>query len=253
MAGHSKWANIQHRKNAQDKKRTSLFSKLCREITVAAKESGGLPENNPRLRSGIAAAKKNSVPVKNIENAIKKGTGEIEGEHYDEVTYEGYASGGVAIFIEASTDNKNRTVSDIRSSFTKNNGQLGENGSVAWCFERKGLIQVDAHHYEHEDDLLELVIEAGAEDMKREEDIYNIYTAFEDLFTVKDNLEKMSVHIENSEVTRIPTTQAKIEDSATAIQVFKLIDKLDDLEDVMKVYANFDIEDALMDEVAEKL
>ncbi|MCB0279113.1 MAG: YebC/PmpR family DNA-binding transcriptional regulator [Calditrichaeota bacterium] len=253
MAGHSKWANIQHRKNAQDKKRTQLFAKLCREVTVSAKEGGGLPENNPRLKAAITAAKKNSVPIKNIENAIKKGTGEIEGEHYDEVTYEGYAAGGVAVFVEASTDNKNRTVSDVRASFTKNNGQLGENGSVAWVFERKGLIQVDASHYEQEDDLLELVIEAGGEDMKRDGDVYNIYTAFEDLFSVRENLEKMSVHIENSEITRVPTTLAKIEDQETALSVFKLIDRLEDCDDVMKVYANFDIEDSLMDAVAEKL
>lgn len=253
MAGHSKWANIQHRKGAQDKKRNQLFSKICREITVAASLGGGLPENNPRLKSAITLAKKNSVPNKNIDNAIKKGTGEIEGGKYEEVTYEGYGPNGIAVFVETSTDNKNRTVSDVRSKFTKSGGSLGANGSVDWMFERKGLITVEASHYDVEDDLFELVIEGGGEDLKREGDNYHIYTAFEELFHVKDALENLSVVIENAEVTRIPQNMTEITDEETALKVLRLIDQLEELDDVMKVYANFDVSDELVEAVADRV
>ena len=253
MAGHSKWANIQHRKNAQDKKRTSLFAKLCREITVAAKLGGGVVDNNPRLKAAIALARKNSVPGKNIDNAIAKGTGELEGGNLDEITYEGYGPSGVAIFVEASTDNRNRTASEVRSSFTKGGGQLGENGSVAWIFESMGLITVKVEYFQVEDDLMELVIEAGGEDLKREDDVYHIYTAFEDLFTVKDELEKLSVHIESAELTRVPQNTVEIADSDTMVSVLKLIDRLDDCEDVMKVYANYEASDETMEKAFETL
>lgn len=253
MAGHSKWANIQHRKGAQDKKRNQLFSKICREVTIAAKLGGGNPDNNPRLKSAITLAKKNSVPNKNIENAIQKGTGELDGGNFDEVTYEGYGVNGIAVFVEASTDNKNRTVSDVRSKFTKLGGQLGENGSVDWMFDRKGLITVEASHYEVEDDLFEIVLEAGAEDLKREDNMYHIITAFEDLFTVKDELEKRSVTIESAEITRIPKTMTAIETKEDAIKILRLIDRLEELDDVMKVYANFDISDELLNEVSEEV
>jgi YebC/PmpR family DNA-binding regulatory protein len=253
VAGHSKWANIQHRKGAQDKRRNQLFSKICREITVATKLGGGAVDNNPRLKSAILLAKKNSVPSKNIDNAIKKGTGEIEGGNYEEVSYEGYGPNGIAVFVETSTDNKNRTVSDVRARFTKSGGSLGANGSVDWMFERKGLITVDVSHYEVEDDLFELVIEAGAEDLKREENLYHIYTAFEDLFAVKDALEELSVVIESAEVTRVPQNMTEITDEDTAFKVLRLIDQLEELDDVMKVYANFDVSDELVEKVASRL
>jgi YebC/PmpR family DNA-binding regulatory protein len=253
MAGHSKWANIQHRKGAQDKRRNQLFSKICREVTIAAKLGGGVPENNPRLKSAITTAKKNSVPAKNIDNAIKKGTGELAGENYEEITFEGYGTNGIAVFVETSSDNRNRTVSDVRARFTKFGGQLGENGSVDWMFDRKGLIVVDASHYEVEDDLFELVLEAGAEDLKRVDNEYHITTAFEELFNVKDALEDMSVTIETAEVTRVPQTITAVEDRETALKILKLIDRLEELDDVMKVYANFDISDELLEEVIDEI
>lgn len=253
MAGHSKWANIQHRKGAQDAKRNKLFSKISKEITIAAKLSGGDPDSNPRLRSAIQMAKKNSMPAKNVENAVKRGTGEIESAALIELTYEGYGPNGIAVFIEASTDNKNRTASEVRSAFTKGNGQLGSAGSVDWMFDRKGIIKVDATHFEVEDDLLELVIEAGGEDLKRDGDIYDIYTGFEDLFHVKDALEKLSVHAEEADITRVPKEISHIETADEAVKVLKLLQRLDDCEDVMKVYSNFDCSDEIMEQAADML
>lgn len=253
MAGHSKWANIQHRKGAQDKKRNQLFSKICREVTIAAKVGGGNPDNNPRLKNAIALAKKNSVPNKNIDNAVKKGTGEIAGENYEETTFEGYGVNGIAVFVEASTDNRNRTVSDVRAAFTKTGGQLGESGSVNWMFDRKGEITVMASHYPSEEDLFEIVVEAGGEDMKRDDDKYVITTEFESLFEVKQQMEEAGVVIEEADVTRVPQNMTEVEDLDTAVKILKLIDRLEDLDDVMKVYANFDISDDLMEQAAEKI
>mgnify|MGYP001054908659 CR=1 FL=1 len=253
MAGHSKWANIQHRKGAQDAKRNKLFTKIAKEIQIAAKLGGGDVDSNPRLRSAIQLGKKNSMPAKNIDNAIKRGTGEIESEALAEINYEGYGPNGIAIFVETSTDNKNRTVSDVRSSFTKGGGQLGANGSFDWMFERKGLIKVAYEHYKVEDDLLELVMEAGGEDLKRDGDMYEIYTAYEDLFTVKDALEKLSVHIEEAELTRVPKDTTEITDVEEAVKVLKLLQRLDDCDDVMKVYSNFDCSDDVMEQAADKL
>jgi YebC/PmpR family DNA-binding regulatory protein len=253
VAGHSKWANIQHRKGAQDAKRNKLFSKLSKEITVSAKVGGADTDANPRLRSAIATAKKNSMPAKNIENAIKRGTGEIEGADLVEITYEGYGPNAVAIFVEASTDNKNRTVSDVRSAFTKGGGQLGENGVVDWMFDRMGLITVKKEYFEVEDDLMELVIEAGGEDLKSEGELWHIYTAFEDLFAVREELEKLSVHVEEAELTRVPKTVSEIETVDDAVKILRLIQRLEDADDVMKVYSNFDCSDEIMEQAAEKL
>lgn len=244
---------MKHRKGAQDKKRNQLFSKICREVTVAASLGGGILENNPRLKAAVTLAKKNSVPSKNIDNAIKKGTGEIEGGKYEEVTYEGYGPNGIAVFLETSTDNKNRTVSDVRARFTKSGGSLGANGSVDWMFERKGLITIEASHYEIEDDLFELVIEAGGEDLKREGDHYQVFTAFEELFHVKDALEKLSVTIDAAEVTRVPQNITEITDEETTLKVLRLIDQLEELDDVMKVFANFDVSDELVEAVADRV
>ena len=197
MSGHSKWASIKHKKGAADAKRGKIFTKLIKEITVAARIGGGDPAGNPRLRTAILIAKGKNMPVDNITRAIKKGTGELEGVHYEEVTYEGYGPGGAAIFLEAMTDNKNRTVSEIRAALGKAGGNLGENGCVGWMFEKKGLITVKTEA-KSEDDLMELVIDAGADDMQTVEDHYEITTAIENFETVRKALEEADVPIDTA-------------------------------------------------------
>ncbi len=245
MSGHSKWHSIKHKKARVDAQRGRIFTKLIKEITVAARLGGGDPEANPRLRVAIAQAKAANMPAKNIENAIKKGTGELPGVVYEDVTYEGYGPGGVAIFIEAVTDNKNRTVAEMRHIFSKYGGNLGENGSVAWIFERKGLIRVPVEQYP-EEDMLEIALECGAEDMQVSDEFYEIYTSFEDFHKVRNALEEKSVVMESAELTMIPQNTIKIA-GKTAEQMLKLLEVLDEHDDVQNVYANFEMEDAEME------
>jgi len=248
MSGHSKWHSIKHKKAKVDAARGRIFTKLIKELTVAARMGGGEPDSNPRLRVAIAAAKAANMPSKNIDNAIKKGTGELPGVVYEDVTYEGYGPGGVALYLEAVTDNKNRTVAEVRHIFSKYGGNLGENGSVAWIFERKGLITVPKDQYT-EDELMEIALECGAEDINTDNDeVYEIYTAYEDFQQVRNALEEHSVVIENAELTMIPQNTVKLQ-GKQAEQLMKLMDVLDEHDDVQNVYANFEIDDEEMERI----
>jgi YebC/PmpR family DNA-binding regulatory protein len=249
MSGHSKWASIKHKKGAADAKRGKIFTKLIKEITVATRIGGGDPDGNPRLRTAILIAKGKNMPVDNITRAIKKGTGELEGVQYDEVTYEGYGPGGAAIFLEAMTDNKNRTVSEIRAALGKAGGNLGENGCVGWMFEQKGFITVKTDA-KSEDDLMELAIDAGADDMQTIEDHYEITTAMENFETVRKALEDAGVPMESAEITRIPQNTVTI-DEKKGKALLKLMDILDDHDDIQKAYSNFDIPDDVMAAIIE--
>ena len=249
MAGHSKWHNIRHKKAKMDAKRGQLFTKLLREITVAAKQGGGDPEFNPRLRIAIEKAKKANMPIENIERAIKRGTGELEGVTYEEVVYEGYGPEGVAIIVECLTDNRNRTTSEVRHLFSKHGGNLGSSGCVSFLFEEKGVITVPKDSIS-EEDLFEKAVEAGAEDVVTEEEHYEVRTEPKDLYSVKEELEKAGVVIEKAQLTRIPTTTVEIKDSETAQKLIKLLDALEDSDDVQKVYSNFEMSDELMKQLA---
>lgn len=241
MSGHNKWSTIKHKKGAQDAKRGKMFTKLIKEITVAARDGGGDPETNPTLRTAITKAKAENMPKDNIERAIKKGTGEIEGVNYEENIYEGYAPGGVAILVETLTDNKNRTAADIRSIFTKHNGNLGESGCVSYLFKRKGLITFDASAYS-EDDILEVALEAGAEDVSNEGEEIEVITAPDDFNEVADALEKAGFQSNRAEVTRIPEANVSLDQESTR-KALKLIEKLDDHDDVNSVSTNLEIPD----------
>ena len=245
MSGHSKWHSIKHKKAKVDAQRGKVFTKIIKELTVAARLGGGDADNNPRLRVALNAAKAANMPSKNIDNAIKKGTGEMPGVVYEDIVYEGYGPSGVAVFIEAVTDNKNRTVAEIRHILGKHGGNLGENGSVAWMFERKGMISVNRKNYS-EDEFFELVIEAGAEDMQSEDESYIIYTAFEDFNDVRQNLEDKSVKIESAELTMIPQNYVQLQ-GKEAEQMMKLMEVLDDHDDIQNVFANFDIDEHEME------
>jgi YebC/PmpR family DNA-binding regulatory protein len=244
MAGHSKWANIRHRKAAQDAKRGKIYTKLAREITVAAREGGGDPETNPRLRAAIERARKFNMPKENIERAIKRGTGEIAGEAYEEVTYEGYGPGGVAIIVKCLTDNRNRTASEVRHAFSKHGGNLGTSGCVSWMFERKGVIVVSAEKYD-EDQVMEAAIEAGADDVVREDDKFVVYTQPNELEAVRKGLIEAGIEVEEAKLDLIPTTTTKVE-GETAQKVLKLLMALEDLDDVQEVYSNFDMPEEVM-------
>lgn len=241
MAGHSKWAQIKHKKAHTDAKRGKIFTKIVKEISVAARLGGGDPEGNPRLRSAIEKAKEVNMPSENIKRAIMKGTGEIPGATYEEVTYEGYGPGGVAILIEVLTDNKNRTVSEIRHILSKNNGSLGESGCVSWIFEKKGYILIEKSKVD-EDTLMSIVLDAGAEDMKNDpkEENYEVITSPENLNAVKEAIERHGIPVSLAEITMLPKSYVPIEGS-TADQMIRLIDALEDNDDVQNVYANFDI------------
>ncbi len=247
MAGHSKWANIRFRKERQDAKRGKIFTKLIKEITIAARMGGGDPSSNPRLRTAIQNAKAANMPMKNIENAIRKGTGELPGVQYEEVIYEGYGPGGVAMYILCTTDNRNRTVSEVRHLLNKYGGNLGETGSVAWMFDKKGIIRVNRANYD-EEELMMAAIEAGAEDFKAEDEFYEIFTDYKDLDTVRNALEEQGIKIENAEITYIPQTTVHLE-GKEAEQMLKLMDALEDNDDVQNVYANFDIDDEVMEKM----
>ena len=249
MSGHSKWASIKHKKGAADAKRGKIFTKLIKEITVAARIGGGDPDGNPRLRTSILIAKSKNMPVDNITRAIKKGTGELEGVQYEEHTYEGYGPGGAAIFLEAMTDNKNRTVSEIRAALGKAGGNLGENGCVGWMFEKKGFISVKTEA-KSEDELMELAIDAGADDMQTVEDHYEITTAVENFESVRKALEDAGVPMETAELTRIPQNTVSL-DEKKGKAILKLMDILEDHDDIQKAYSNFDISDEVMAAIIE--
>ncbi|HWO41800.1 MAG TPA: YebC/PmpR family DNA-binding transcriptional regulator [Candidatus Eisenbacteria bacterium] len=239
MSGHSKWSTIKHKKAAKDAKKGKLFTKLIKEITVAARMGGGDINANPRLRTAVAAARANSMPGENIERAIKKGTGELEGVAYEEVQYEGYGPGGAAILAQVLTDNKNRTVSEIRRLFAKHGGSLGETGCVAWMFDKKGLITIDSAHID-EDRLVALVLDVGAEDVRSDQGVFEVVTQPEDFERVKEKLEKEKIPIASAQVTMVPKSTVTVEPKY-AEAVLKLTEELEDHDDVQNVAANFDI------------
>lgn len=244
MAGHSKWKQIKHYKAAADAKRGAQFTKLIREITVAAKQGGGDPAGNPRLRTAIENARAASMPKENIERAIKKGTGELEGVQYSEVMYEGFGPGGVALMIQAVTDNPTRTVAEIRHKLSRGGGNLGATNSVAWMFDRRGQIYVDAASSE-EDAVLEGALEAGAEDVRREDEQFIVTTDPATVHTVRTALETKGIRVVESEIAWIPKTTVRVE-GRTAESLVKLLEELEELDDVQKVDANFDMDVADM-------
>ncbi len=247
MSGHNKWSSIKYKKGAADAKRGKLFTKYIKEITVAAREGGGDMDTNPRLRAAIQGAKSVNMPAANIDRAIKKGTGEIEGVNYEEYIYEGYGQNGVAIIVEALTDNKQRTVSDIRHAFTKYGGSMAESGSVAWMFKKKGLIEIP-NEGQDEDEIMMDVLDAGAEDMETEENSFIIYTLPTELHTVMANLEDKGYEIEKAELAMIPKNLINADNVAE--KLLRLLDMLDDLEDVQKVYANYEISDEVFERLS---
>jgi YebC/PmpR family DNA-binding regulatory protein len=247
MAGHSKWKQIKHYKAATDAKRGALFTKLIREITMAAKLGGGDPGGNPRLRLAIDTARSSSMPKENIERAIKKGTGELEGVSYSEVTYEGYGPGGVALLIDAVTDNPTRTVAEVRAKMSRLNGNLGTPNSVAWMFEKKGQIYVDAATID-EDALMEKALDAGADDVAREDERFLVATTATDFHTVQDALKAGGVQIAEAELAMVPKNTVNVKGD-DAKSLFKLLEAIEDLDDVQKVWANFDIDAAEMAQV----
>ncbi|HHI96657.1 MAG TPA: YebC/PmpR family DNA-binding transcriptional regulator [Thermodesulfatator atlanticus] len=252
MAGHSHWAQIKRKKAAQDAKRGKLFTKLIREIMVAARLGGGDPSANPRLRAAIQAAKAANMPKENIERAIRKGTGQEPGTTWEEAVYEGYGPGGVAVLIKSVTDNKRRTVSELRHIFSKCGGNLAEPGAVSWIFEQKGLIVV-ARNGTDEEKLLEIALEAGAEDVREYESEFEIITTPQELEEVKKALEEAGFPIQSARVTMVPKTTVRLEEEKTVQQMLRLMETLEDHDDVQQVYANFDIPDELMERVSAKV
>ena len=245
MSGHSKWSTIKHKKAAKDAKRGKLFTKFIKEITVAARMGGGDITSNPRLRTAVQTARDNSMPNENIERAIKKGTGELEGVSYEEVSYEGYGPGGAAFLVQVLTDNRNRTVSDIRRLFNKHGGNLGETGCVAWMFDNKGLIVVSKEASE-EEALLGLALEAGAEDVTESDDVFEIVTAPEDFAAVRETLENGKIPVLSAEVAMIPKNTTQL-GGKEAEQTLNLTEDLEDHDDVQSVAANFDIPDEILE------
>jgi YebC/PmpR family DNA-binding regulatory protein len=244
MSGHSKWSTIKHKKGAADAKRGKVFTKLIKEITVAARMGGGDINANPRLRTAVAAAKAENMPKDNMERAIKKGTGELEGVSYEESTYEGYGPGGAAVLVESLTDNKNRAVADIRHIFAKRGGNLGENGCVAWMFDKKGYINIEKSATD-EETLMEVALDAGAEDVREDGDNFEVITAPEDFEAVKEAVENASIPCLEAEVTMLPQTIAKLQ-GKEAERMILMMEALDDCDDVQKVYTNADIPDDMV-------
>lgn len=247
MAGHSRWHNIRIKKERMDRERGKLFSKLTREIIVAAREGGSNPETNLRLRGAIERAREAGMPNENIQRAIARGSGSAGGEHYEEVTYEGYGPGGVAILVRAATDNRNRTAAEVRSVFHRMGGTLAEAGAVAWMFDRKGLIQIDRNQVS-EDTLLLVALEAGAEDVRVDDGTYEVLTAPEDLGRVREALQQAGIRMSRAEVTLVPKSTVPLA-GPDAERVLRLVDALDDLDDVQEVYANFDVPEELLQRV----
>ena len=249
MSGHSKWATIKRKKGAQDAKRSNVFAKLLRAVEVAAREGGGNVDGNMTLASAVEKAKAASVPNENIDRAIKRGTGELEGgARYDEVTYEGYGPGGVAMFVETLTDNRNRTAQDVRHAFTRNGGNLGETGSVAWMFSRKGSIQIEKSEAPDEERLLEIALEAGAENLDDSESTWEITCDPSAFNAVRDAVAAAEIPMLSAELTMLPQSTVPVE-GGQAKQVLALLEALEDLDDVQSVYANFDIPEAVMAEL----
>ena len=248
MSGHSKWSTIKRKKGAADAKRGNLFTKLIKEISVAAKLGGGDPEGNARLRTAIATAKTENMPKENIERAIKKGTGELEGVNYEELTYEGYGPGGVAIMVEVLTDNKNRTIADIRNSFSKHNGNLGESGCVSWIFTLKGLILFDQDKVD-EERLIEAVLDVGAEDIREREREFEVITDPAQFEDVKRAAQDAGLEYSFAEVTMIPQSTVRLL-GKEAEQMLRLMERLEDSDDIQRVYAKFDIPDEVMERLA---
>ncbi|MCK5305516.1 MAG: YebC/PmpR family DNA-binding transcriptional regulator [Candidatus Omnitrophica bacterium] len=244
MSGHSKWAGIKHKKAIIDAKRGKLFSKLVKEITISARDGGGDIAVNARLRQAIQKAKEANVPADNIERAVKKGTGELPGVSYEDVVYEGYGPGGVAVLVEAATDNKNRSSAEIRRIFNDKNGNLAGSGSVSWQFTKKGVVLVSSKEIE-EDKLMTIVLDAGAEDLKEDDGVFEIITDIKDFEAVKKVLDDNNIKTESDEITMIPKSYIKL-DGSHAEQLLNLIEALDDQEDVQHVYANFDIPDEIL-------
>ena len=244
MSGHSKWATIKHKKGAADKARGKLFAKLIRQVEVAAREGGGDPESNPTLRTMYQKARDASVPLDTIERAIKRGTGDLEGVIYEQITYEGYAPHGVAVLIDVLTDNRNRTGSEVRTALKRNGGSIAEPGSVSWQFERKGIISVPSSV--SEDDVMLAALDAGAEDITDEGDTWRVTTAPGDVGAVRDALESAGIGVESADTTMLPTSVVPLDSADAAKAVLRVIDALDDNDDVQDVYANFDIPDEVM-------
>ncbi|NPV00928.1 MAG: YebC/PmpR family DNA-binding transcriptional regulator [Brevinematales bacterium] len=246
MSGHNKWANIKQRKGAQDAKRSNVFSKFVKEIIVAAKEKGGNPDTNNRLKVAIDKAKSVNMPKDTIEKAIKRGTGELEGISYEEISYEGYGPGGVAVIVDTMTDNKNRTAAEIRKIFSKHNGSLGEAGCVAWMFDRKGYIGIDGTKHT-EDAVMEIALEIGADDVVKEGDTIEVYTSMDSFHTVLEDLKAKGLTVTESEISRIPQNTIKLEKDK-AFTLLKLMDELENHDDVQDFAQNADIDDSIMEE-----
>jgi YebC/PmpR family DNA-binding regulatory protein len=238
MSGHSKWSTIKHRKAATDAKRGKLFNKLLREITVAARTGGGDPKGNARLRTALVEARSNSVPGDTIDRAVKKGTGELEGASYEEVIYEGYGPGGIAVLVEGLTDNRNRTAAEIRHMFTRHGGNLGESGSVTWMFARRGYFAIERGAMD-EDKFMELALELGADDVATEPDVYEIYTPMEDFAAVQEELEKRGVQLAAKQLAMVPQTYMALPPDRVA-QLLRLAEALEDHDDVQNVWLNLD-------------
>lgn len=245
MSGHSKWSSIKHKKAKMDAQRGKIFTKLIKEITVAARAGGGDPDSNPRLRTAVAAAKASNMPATNIDKAIKKGTGELEGVTYEEVVYEGYGPGGVAVYVEGLTDNKNRTTAEVRHLFSKYGGNLGELGCVSYIFSRKGLIAFKRSAVTDEDALIEAAVEAGAEDVKEEGDVFEVVADVAEFDAVKEALVTLGITPDMAEITMIPSNTVPLE-GKHAETMLKLMDFLEDHDDVQHVYSNFDIPDEVL-------
>lgn len=249
MAGHSKWANIKHRKAAQDKKRGKIFTRLIQEIMTAARSGGGDPKDNPSLRLALDNARAENMPKDTVDRAIKRGTGEIKGADYEEVVYEGYGPNGVAFIVKCLTDNRTRTVANVRTCFNKNGGQMGDSGTVAWMFDLKGVI-VYPKDVADEEPFMETAIEAGAEDVLMEGDVYEVHTAMEDFGTARDTLKEQYGKAESADLTYISNQLTPVTDEETAEQVMKLYQALEDDDDVQTVTTNADMEDAMMEKLA---
>jgi len=247
MSGHSKWATIKHKKGAQDKARGKLFAKLIRQLEVSAREGGGDVDANPTLRTMYEKARAASVPMDTIQRAIKRGTGELEGVHYEAVSYEGYAPNGVAVYVECLTDNRNRTGADIRNLFTRNGGSTAEPGSVSWQFNRKGVVILPKTVAE--DDLMLVALEAGAEDLADQGDTWQLTSAPQDLNQLQAALGAAGIPFDSADLTMLPTTTIPLESEADARKVLRLVDALEDHDDVQNVYANFDIPDSVLQSV----
>ncbi len=248
MSGHSKWATIKHKKGAAYAKRGKLFAKLIKQVEVAARQGGGDPDANPTLRTMFQKARDNSVPLDTIERAVKRGTGELEGVNYETITYEGYAPGGIALLIECLTDNRNRTSGDVRSTLSKNGGSLAEPGAVSWQFERKGVILVPSSV--EEDEVMLVALDAGAEDIVDEGEMWRVTTPPSDLPQVREALDEAGIAVESADLAMLPTSTVEVTDVAQVKGLMKLMDLLDDLDDVQDVHGNMDVSDDLMDEAS---